>query len=279
MKCSLVSAGFLAASSLTLIAQGAEQDSRVERLEQQVHSLRQLVDELNQQLSVYLNQKALEPPKAQVVSLPAGSGASYKVKRGDTLWAIAKKHRISVNKLQQSNPSLNPKRLRIGLSLTIPGAQSSSHSPPPAKTSSRRVPKEGNYRIQSGDTLGHIAEAHGIRLHELLTANPGVNPRKLLVGSSLVVPKKSTRKAKKKVSKTQPPSSVTPKLPPEPEIQPISTQPIDEPRLITVEQTQRLSYLAELYGTDVHTINALNDLNLLPEQKIQAGSQLYVPKR
>ncbi|WP_411846765.1 LysM peptidoglycan-binding domain-containing protein [Roseibacillus persicicus] len=47
------------------------------------------------------------------------------------------------------------------------------------------------YRVQSGDTLSEIAEAHGISLGALLTANPGTDPLRLPIGKQLTIPSAS----------------------------------------------------------------------------------------
>jgi len=55
----------------------------------------------------------------------AGRGNSgdrtYKVMAGDTPAAIARRHGIKVESLLAANPSLNPKRMRVNQTLTIPG--------------------------------------------------------------------------------------------------------------------------------------------------------------
>ena len=49
----------------------------------------------------------------------------------------------------------------------------------------------GNYTIQKGDTLWSIAQRHygnGQRWVDILNANPGLNPNKLSVGQSIILP-------------------------------------------------------------------------------------------
>jgi LysM repeat protein len=48
------------------------------------------------------------------------SGARYVVKAGDTFWAIANRHGCSVDAVMRANGITDPKRLRVGMSLTIP---------------------------------------------------------------------------------------------------------------------------------------------------------------
>ncbi|MBQ47967.1 MAG: hypothetical protein CMP10_11025 [Zetaproteobacteria bacterium] len=44
----------------------------------------------------------------------------YKIRQGDTLGSIAKRHRVKVKQIMRANPKLNAKRLRIGKKITIP---------------------------------------------------------------------------------------------------------------------------------------------------------------
>ncbi len=44
------------------------------------------------------------------------------------------------------------------------------------------------HRILAGDTPSSIARRYNVRLESLLTANPALNPRRLRVGESLVIP-------------------------------------------------------------------------------------------
>ena len=48
--------------------------------------------------------------------------------------------------------------------------------------------------------------------------------------------------------------------------------------MITLTSDRNFGYVAELYGTDVQTLNQLNNLKLGPKKLIRAGSSLYIPK-
>ncbi len=45
------------------------------------------------------------------------------------------------------------------------------------------------HTISAGETLGHIAEAYGVRLSDLMDTNPGLRPRYLQIGQKVVVPR------------------------------------------------------------------------------------------
>ncbi len=51
---------------------------------------------------------------------PACSGTLYTVEKGDTLYMIAKMHRVSLNAIMDANPDIDPYNLRVGMKLCIP---------------------------------------------------------------------------------------------------------------------------------------------------------------
>ncbi|MSU61648.1 MAG: LysM peptidoglycan-binding domain-containing protein [Pedosphaera sp.] len=68
-------------------------------------------------------------PSVQQNSRPASLSTStassriHKVQQGDTPASIARKYGVSLSALQTANPSLEPRRMRVGQTINIPGAK------------------------------------------------------------------------------------------------------------------------------------------------------------
>lgn len=117
-------------------------------------------------------------PRQQIFP-PCPEGNYYALRRGDTLWAIARFFNISLDDLLEANPAIDPNRLRVGQVICIPVAT------PPV----RRCPEGADrYVIRSGDTFYSLARRFNVSLDSLLRANPRVNPDALLVGQQICVP-------------------------------------------------------------------------------------------
>ncbi|MBI5364093.1 MAG: LysM peptidoglycan-binding domain-containing protein [Planctomycetes bacterium] len=145
---------------------------------------------------------------------PAPSPREYTVQKGDSLALIARRTLGSEQRwseIQTLNPGVTPKSLKIGMKLQLPeGATTAAVQPKPAasepkaasvaaKSASKSASvakkteaKSGaHYTIQRGDTLNAIAErklGSKARVKDILALNPGLDPKKLVVGKSLLLP-------------------------------------------------------------------------------------------
>ena len=100
----------------------------------------------------------------------------YKIKQGDTLWDIAKAHKVSVDSILSANSGLHEGRLKLGATLAIPakGSKPASKSGKAAAVkskSARPTIAQSTYKVRSGDTLCRIAKSQGTTATALAKAN------------------------------------------------------------------------------------------------------------
>jgi membrane-bound lytic murein transglycosylase D len=122
-------------------------------------------------------------------SIPEGDQEIYVVVRGDTLGAIADSFRMSLTELRALNDlESSSNRIYPGQRLVV----SSSPAPLPVRLPRPEAPASSRsgrtYTVRSGDTLGQIADAHGIGLSTLRRLN-GIPSRstRIYPGQKLVV--------------------------------------------------------------------------------------------
>jgi len=109
--------------------------------------------------------------------IPDGSG-SYKVRRGDTLWEIARAHGISIRSIKNAN-RLSSNRIYPGRKLIIPGA-------------GEQVQASGDdYRVRRGDSLSKIARKYGISIQALKTHNR-LRSNTIYPGMNLKIPQRGS---------------------------------------------------------------------------------------
>jgi nucleoid-associated protein YgaU len=138
------------------------------------------------------------------VAAPAGAAtpATYVIRSGDTLGAIAKRTLGAESRweeLVKLNPGLDPKRLKIGSTIRLSGsapAALAQPAPAPAVTAPATVAKPAAARthtVKSGDTLGAIAKTYlgsATKADALFEANKDQlkSPDALKVGQVLRIP-------------------------------------------------------------------------------------------
>ncbi len=96
---------------------------------------------------------------------------NHRVKSGDSLWRIAKKHKISINQLARWNNKSPKDSLRIGEKLVI----WQTVKPSSRTEMTRRI----TYTVRNGDSLARIADKFHVSIKDLVKWNQ-VNPKKYL---------------------------------------------------------------------------------------------------
>ena len=134
------------------------------------------------------------PPRlASTYRQPTGT---ITVRRGDTLYGIARRHNISVSALKTEN-NLTDSYLKTGQTLRLPAPTTNRQAKvvPAAVTRKPRLTGRtkalnwtGSYHVKRGDSLYRIARSHGVSVSELRAANSIKNPRRMRPGVVLRVP-------------------------------------------------------------------------------------------
>ena len=115
-----------------------------------------------------------KPPPVEMVTRYADRGAapasagSVRVKRGDTLYGIARKHGLEARDLIRANNLKAPYVLSVGDQLSLPG--------------------QGQHVVKKGETLYGISRAYGVDVTSLVRANNMRKPYTISVGKKLTIP-------------------------------------------------------------------------------------------
>jgi LysM repeat protein len=155
------------------------------------------------------------PAAAPAPAAPASAaGATYTVKPGDTLGAIAARHNVSLsdvfawNNLNMRSIIYPGQKVKVGAGSAAPAPASAPAAPAPAlANTSAGSPAAGSYTVKAGDTLSAIASRHGVKLSELLSANRLSLTTVIYPGNKLAIPGAAGGSA------PQPAASVTPLVP------------------------------------------------------------------
>ncbi|MDF1729369.1 MAG: LysM peptidoglycan-binding domain-containing protein [Sulfitobacter sp.] len=110
-------------------------------------------------------------------------GDSYRITPGDTLYQVSQSCRVTLNRIMDLNPGVDPRDLSVGEVLTLTGSGTApSDDPDPTRRT------DDSYRVEEGDTAFSISQALGISLVELLNENPDLDPLAMAVGDALNLP-------------------------------------------------------------------------------------------
>lgn len=218
--------------------------------------------------------------KARAAALVAAAKPKAKtvtVKAGDTVWALASRHGVSVeqvlrlNKLKASSLIFPGQKLTLseGASLPKPTTKKSK----PARSASKTSASAKTYTVRSGDTLSGIAAKHGVSLSTLFKANkmngstiiyPG---QKIKLSGSAAAPARAA--AKPAAAKPAAKAKAAPK-------------PAAASKTYTVRAGDTLSGIAAKHGLSLSAIFKANNFNgstiIYPGQKIKLNGTATAAK-
>ena len=129
----------------------------------------------------------------------------------------------------------------------------------PAKTpaASAAAPGYSTYVVKSGESLSKIANAHGFRYVDVLAVNPGINPNKIRVGQTIVLPSAGTAKPIAKTASATPAKTAS-----------------AAGGTYVVQKGDILGRIANKFGIKVADLKKANGLT---SDKIVVGQKLVIP--
>jgi len=132
-----------------------------------------------------------QPPAPPPTAPPTTTGGSvYVVAHGDILASIAKKNGVTLKALEEANPGVDPKKLKIGQKLQIPAgatAASTDAAKPGADAAAAASGDSTLYVVKSGDSLTKIAKAHNTSIKTIEALND-MKTANIKAGQKLKVP-------------------------------------------------------------------------------------------
>ena len=221
--------------------------------------------------------KALADYAGVIYTPPVGSN-TYVVKKGDTLWSIARKNNISVDELKKLN-NLTSNSLSLNQVLKLPTSNNDLST---------------SYTVKSGDTLYKIANQFGLSLNELKSIN-NLSTNNLSIGQVLKVKKDTgndnvtndksstykvksgdtlysiSRKLNVSVDEIKKANNLTNNLLTVGQILQI---PTDETKVYTVKSGDTLYTIARNNNT---TVSDIIELNNLSTSNLSIGQKLLLP--
>jgi len=172
------------------------------------------------------------------------TSSKYKVRSGDTLGTIAERHGVRLSTLKSAN-NIHGSTIRRGQVLTIPGSSSATYRE--ASTSSVSNGHAGTYKVKPGDTLGSIAQRHGVKTASLRSAN-NIKGSTIRSGQVLTIPNGNyTTKSNPKKSK---------------------------PSKYTVKSGDTLGSIAQRHGVKLASLKSANNMK---GSTIRSGQVLTIP--
>jgi nucleoid-associated protein YgaU len=120
----------------------------------------------------------------------------YRISRDDKVWVLVVKRwglkESFIQAIEASNPKIDFKKLKPGTSLVIPDPsahrRTTGEKPAPQKSATGRL-----YEVKGGDTLETIAYHHlgaKTRWPDIVSMNPGLEPKRLFEGQEIYLPTK-----------------------------------------------------------------------------------------
>ncbi|WP_295781796.1 LysM peptidoglycan-binding domain-containing protein [uncultured Microbacterium sp.] len=121
------------------------------------------------------------PRAAVAVKTAAAAPATYTVRPGDTVWAIARAHGVETASIQAANGLGPGSVIQPGQVLALGPAAAPVDAPAPA-------PVDATHEVRAGDTVSAIARSNGVSVDAVLAANGLTRASIIYPGDVLQIP-------------------------------------------------------------------------------------------
>jgi len=205
----------------------------------------------------------------------SGETQTYKIRRGDNLYLVARKYRTTVAYLRDLNDISKGKKLRIGMRIQVPDRtplkerrDRRERSNPLASDIRTNIAKadptnEGGvskyYIVQSGDSLFSIAQRYNTSVQELKKLNNIRRGRSLKIGVKLKLPEVAVEKSSDGKPKTSD-----------------SVQRKSKSKVHVVRRGENLRAIAGKYNVEFTDLKQKNKIR--NASKLNVGTRLLIPR-
>lgn len=136
---------------------------------------------------------------ATVANAQPEAVAQHEIQSGETLYSIARTYNITVARLQELNPGLQPDYIMAGQKIKVPAnaalngdaSQTPSSETPQAVQQSNilaRPKYKATHEVQKKETIYSLSRLYGITEDKLIEANPQLKKGKLKKGTTINIP-------------------------------------------------------------------------------------------
>lgn len=162
-----------------------EQERQIRQLEVENERLRSMLTQSERRVGNPLAGTKVSGRPGEVAARKPDSEEVHIVAKGETLAEIAAEKRVAVDSLVALNGIADPSSIRPGQRLQLPKRTPASSQ---AANKDARPPDHGGHTVQAGENLFRISLRYGVRLDELLAANPSIDPHRLRIGQQVRIP-------------------------------------------------------------------------------------------
>lgn len=212
-------------------------------------------NDLDDRATIYVGQTLTIPTDADA---PTSSARTHQVAPGDTVWDLARGYGTTVAKIVDANSLGSNAVIRIGQTLTIPGATASGGAPTAAPAATTLT-----HTVGPGDTVWDLARAYGTSVKAIAEANALGSRAVIRIGQTLTIPGATAPGGTA--------ASATPTLATPENISSFGTSTA----IHRVVAGETLSAIAARYGSSVAAIVEANGLK--NPSLIRVGQSLTVP--